>query len=256
MSRIAKLLAYAAGAVIAVTSTPTLANGPLDGATGQFERNYLTFILNHHYSGLRATELAAGTAVVGPTASPGPWPATPASFPFTPAKATNAVALSVATMSNAMQRTEINEGEAFLQSWYGFVSPLTVPPAGQQLIDILTNATPGDPFNIAFLDNFSDHHVEAIARSTECINQAGHQALRDYCLGIVTAQAKDMDMMRDELSSTYGITGDAGAVPEPATWAMMLIGFGSIGLAMRRRLKVGTIAVAFGSDTSGRRLIC
>lgn len=117
---------------------------------------------------------------------------------------------------------------------------LTVPPAGQQLIDTLTNAAPGDPFNIAFLDNFSDHHVEAIARSTECINQAGHQALRDYCLGIVTAQAKDMDMMRDELASTYGITGDVGAVPEPATWAMMLLGFAGIGFAMRRRSKIKT----------------
>lgn len=28
---------------------------------------------------------------------------------------------------------------------------------------------------------------------------------------------------------------DAGAVPEPATWAMMLMGFGAAGYAMRRR---------------------
>ncbi len=32
----------------------------------------------------------------------------------------------------------------------------------------------------------------------------------------------------------------AGAVPEPATWAMMLLGFGGIGFAMRRRPKVHT----------------
>nr|WP_240047570.1 PEPxxWA-CTERM sorting domain-containing protein [Sphingomonas panacisoli] len=32
----------------------------------------------------------------------------------------------------------------------------------------------------------------------------------------------------------------AGAVPEPATWAMMLAGFGAIGFAMRRRPKVAT----------------
>ncbi|WP_260600228.1 PEPxxWA-CTERM sorting domain-containing protein [Sphingomonas endolithica] len=32
----------------------------------------------------------------------------------------------------------------------------------------------------------------------------------------------------------------AGAVPEPATWAMMLVGFGGIGFSMRRRLKVRT----------------
>ena len=29
----------------------------------------------------------------------------------------------------------------------------------------------------------------------------------------------------------------ATAVPEPATWAMMLIGFGAVGFAMRRRQK-------------------
>jgi len=30
---------------------------------------------------------------------------------------------------------------------------------------------------------------------------------------------------------------DTGSVPEPASWAMMLLGFGGIGLAMRRRAK-------------------
>ena len=41
------------------------------------------------------------------------------------------------------------------------------------------------------------------------------------------------------------VIGDrpAGAVPEPATWALMLIGFGAIGAAMRSRRKV---AVSFG----------
>jgi hypothetical protein len=29
-----------------------------------------------------------------------------------------------------------------------------------------------------------------------------------------------------------------GAVPEPATWAMMLVGFGVVGGAMRRRVRV------------------
>jgi len=35
-----------------------------------------------------------------------------------------------------------------------------------------------------------------------------------------------------------------GAVPEPATWAMMLIGFGGIGLAMRRRQAGGALQSA------------
>ena len=35
--------------------------------------------------------------------------------------------------------------------------------------------------------------------------------------------------------------GGGGGVPEPATWAAMLFGFGGIGLAMRRGRKVGNI---------------
>jgi hypothetical protein len=31
------------------------------------------------------------------------------------------------------------------------------------------------------------------------------------------------------------LTGTANAVPEPASWAMMLVGFGGLGVAMRRR---------------------
>jgi len=31
------------------------------------------------------------------------------------------------------------------------------------------------------------------------------------------------------------VTDVTGEVPEPATWAMMLVGFGAIGMATRRR---------------------
>jgi hypothetical protein len=40
--------------------------------------------------------------------------------------------------------------------------------------------------------------------------------------------------------STGALT--TGAVPEPATWAMMLIGFGGIGFAMRRQRKAALLA--------------
>lgn len=42
-------------------------------------------------------------------------------------------------------------------------------------------------------------------------------------------------------------TGDIvtpGAVPEPATWAMMLLGFGAVGFAMRRTRRAGANALA------------
>jgi len=35
-----------------------------------------------------------------------------------------------------------------------------------------------------------------------------------------------------------------GAVPEPTTWAMMLLGFGGVGLAMRRRRRIAAAGIA------------
>lgn len=42
--------------------------------------------------------------------------------------------------------------------------------------------------------------------------------------------------------SVFQVTGLQGAVPEPATWAMMLLGFGATGLAMRRSRKTLMLA--------------
>ena len=41
-------------------------------------------------------------------------------------------------------------------------------------------------------------------------------------------------------SSSTQPTTPVSAVPEPATWAMMLIGFGGIGLALRRKHALST----------------
>ena len=40
---------------------------------------------------------------------------------------------------------------------------------------------------------------------------------------------------------TAGTVSTVAAVPEPGTWAMMLIGFGGMGVALRRRRDVATI---------------
>lgn len=44
-----------------------------------------------------------------------------------------------------------------------------------------------------------------------------------------------------DLAFTATFASGMGAVPELATWAMMLVGFGTVGFAMRRRQKVTTL---------------
>ena len=40
----------------------------------------------------------------------------------------------------------------------------------------------------------------------------------------------------------FGTGGSGPGVPEPATWALMLVGFGGIGVALRRRAKTAALA--------------
>src|SRR5690242_5801377 len=47
--------------ILSVCSAPVLASEPGRGATAELERNYLQFIIDHHFAALRMTELAAGT---------------------------------------------------------------------------------------------------------------------------------------------------------------------------------------------------
>jgi len=43
-------------------------------------------------------------------------------------------------------------------------------------------------------------------------------------------------------ASSQGCARAAGGVPEPSTWAMMLLGFGAMGFALRRRKRPALLA--------------
>lgn len=53
----------------------------------------------------------------------------------------------------------------------------------------------------------------------------------------------DFDLSLNQANVTVAAAGTAGAVPEPASWAMMVIGFGAMGGALRRRR--ASVAVSF-----------
>ena len=227
------------------------------------EVQYLEFTNDHHYSALRITELAAGTAAVGSSSNVA---GSPDVFAATPAKGTNPVVLETATMANAGQRTEIAEAQGFLRDYYGIDYAPRLRPFGAPLIAALDQAAAGDPFNVAYLEVFSGHHESLLPPSWACTAAAPHEDVRAYCAGIVEMQARQIEEMRTELRETYGITdisyemvpvdvaydrvpasggaaGGATAVPEPASVA--LLGAGLLGLGVARgRKKAATREVA------------
>ena len=63
---------------------------------------------------------------------------------------------------------------------------------------------------------------------------------------LIGASATNRDGRIDGFKiGSIGVTGAAGAVPEPATWAMMLLGFGFAGAAMRRGKTQQRLRVAY-----------
>lgn len=208
--RSAKAWALSAALLLAATLSPLAsADAPGRGLTAQFEQSYLTFIIDHHFSALRMTELAAGTApqrdaaVNNPQEGTAPTPNTSA----TPAKATSDDIKSMAREANRMQREEIVKAQKFLRDWYGATHTPQLLPEGQQQIQILEQAKTGPQFNQAFLEIFSSHHYRALAPSLDCEVKSDiqHDQLKHYCDGIVHAQVLQINDMREHLCKDFSI---------------------------------------------------
>lgn len=186
---------------------PAQAESPGRGITAQFEKDYLTNIINHHYSALRITELAAGTdaqrdaPVKNPQEGTSPTPDTTA----TPAKASADEIKSMARMANRMQREEIATAQRFLKEWYGMEHTPQLMPEGQQQIQLLEQTAAGEQFDRAFLEVFSSHHYSALAPSLDCQVKADirHEPLKDYCDAIVHAQTREINDMREQLCKRF-----------------------------------------------------
>lgn len=188
---------------------PAKADQPGRGLTASFEMEYLKFIIDHHYSALRMTELTAGTQLnapmpeISPTDGTSPTP----NFAFTEAKASSDELKSLARRENRTQREEILEAQGFLSDYYGIDYSPSISPENQQRIDILEQTPPGAQFDIAFIEIFSRHHYDATTRSTECqvAVDPSHVELQGYCRGIVNGQVMQIGMMRNLLCEEYQI---------------------------------------------------
>ena len=75
-------------------------------------------------------------------------------------------------------------------------------------------------------------------------NGSGNGYLQADYSGSVTSRSYTLNGVTNSDSAGLVTTFDSGAVPEPATWAMMLMGFGMAGFGLRNRRKP-TVSVTF-----------
>jgi uncharacterized protein (DUF305 family) len=194
--------------LILLSTVAVAADTPGRGRTGSFEVAYLQFIINHHASALRMTELAAGTdvtrdAMMQPTEGTSPTPG----YPTTAARSRLEQIKSMARMANRAQREEIAKAQRMLKEWYGVDARPAVTPEGQQMIDALERVSAGVDFDRAFLAIFSQHHYGALKPSVDCqVNrELEHDDLDRYCRGIVHAQINEITEMRKMLCKEFNV---------------------------------------------------
>ncbi|HEU4459541.1 MAG TPA: DUF305 domain-containing protein [Methylibium sp.] len=198
-----------AGAIaLAATQTSALADAPGQGLTARYEVEFMQMTIDHHYSALRMTELAAGTDLqrspeISPTEGTSPTPGLGA----TPAKATLDELKSMARRNNRMQREEIMTLQRFLRDWYGVDYQPRLREDGKAAIAILEQAQPGADFNKAFYETLSRHHYMLMEPVNGCMTGSDlmHHDLRRECRGMWHSQIADIEMMRNELKKQFGI---------------------------------------------------
>lgn len=189
-------------------STGAMAAGPGQGLTARFEVEFLKMTIDHHFTALRMTELAAGTdthrstelnAREGTSPTPG--------FAATPAKGTLDDLKSMARRNNRMQREEIMTLKSYLQHWYGIDHQPRVRDDSRQLIRLLEEARPGADFNHAFYEAFSRHHYTLMEPVNACLTGSDlmHTELRRECRSMWHSQIADIEMMREELKKHFQI---------------------------------------------------
>lgn len=203
------ITAIGASSLLAMIAAPASADAPGRGQTAEFEKAYLQFIIDHHYSALRMTELAAGTdrqrdAPID-NSQEGTAP-TPNTNP-TPAKASDDQIKSMARAGNRMQREEILKAQKLLRDWYGINYTPQLMGQGRQQIQQLEQAPAGAEFDRTFLQTFSNHHYRALFPSLACQvkRDIDHDGLERYCSGIVHAQTNQINDMREMLCRKFSI---------------------------------------------------
>jgi len=125
---------------------------------------------------------------------------------------TNTITFSQAVIDPTVAIWSLGQGG--IQASYNFTAPFTIEAGG-----------PSAEYNGA------------------SISSSGNTILGSEGNGVIQFQGlvTSISWTNPTFENWYGFTVGVGGVPEPASWAMMLVGVGAIGASLRRSRKVGAV---------------
>lgn len=186
-----------------------------------------------------------GAAVTGPTGTV--WDTTNNSFYTLFLQANNGPGSPVINPTSAQQpiSVAVNNSQGFLLNGEGFPAstndPLNPAPNSDSLYNLTLNFLGGATLTGAYtpLGNiFSGGTSAVIDGSLFTLSDFSWTRDRGDSVQAFTATPGGDP---NDYHGNFQLTQSAPPVPEPGTWAMMLLGFGTIGVAMRRKQALGGI---------------
>lgn len=113
-----------------------------------------------------------------------------------------------------------------------------VNPGGRYVYTTSLTFAPG-ALSVAFPSNFSFSDVTASTFTAETRQSFVSGGVYESFTGsVLFANASPLNLTR----ARFGDTEIGAAVPEPSTWALMLLGFGAVGYSFRQRRRVAALA--------------
>jgi hypothetical protein len=158
---------------------------------------------------------------------------------------TNSSGLLTPGGTNAFPNTTFGNQVAFLQSFQGATSEIdwaiTGLHPGQEYVlsfeDVSSSIVGATPISVSAFGATPADYAPGASFTTETLDFTPSTANGSIdFIGIPVAN--------NSLSAIDNLTISTASVPEPATWAMMLVGFGGLGAAMRARRRAAVRAPA------------
>ena len=173
-------------AILGSTAAPALATGPApDKATAKFEVDFMTNMIDHHGMAIQMAQMCVQ-------------------------RATHQQLRAMCQNIIAAQSAEIDQMQAWLQSWYGVSHEPEMTNGEMQQIERLASLSSAR-FELTFMEMLIRHHRKAISEAGRCLERAYQPALRGMCQNIIATQSAELAQLETWLCAWYDRCGGRGA---------------------------------------------